>query len=256
MKIRLGTLMRRPASARTGAAASTPPYDDPDSARGYDLANHSHPANAVHSRFELGMVAALERANPGLSWLDVACGTGFHLRNAAGHMRRVGVDRAEAMLDIARRSEGHSATYHLRDGRNLSGLGRFDLVTSFWYGYVHQESVDEVLGLFAAMAGAVAPGGDLLIGICDPAGLMRGVRHRLASPINGELRISAVVWDYAESSGGTYRNCIAPHPELILEMLGPRFEEFRWRDYPVSEAAPGWQRRALHLRRPTMRATH
>lgn len=233
------------------------PYDNPDGAFGHDSVCHADPAIAVHSRFELEMVAELARANPGLSWLDVACGSGFHLRNAGGHMRRVGVDRVEAMLEIARGRPGHAATFHCRDARDLSGLGRFDLVTSFWYGYVHQESADDVLLLLSAMARAVGPGGDLLIGICDPAGLLRGVRHRFASPIrHGERRIDAIVWGYSESGGHECRNCIAPHPELILETLAPRFEECRWRDYPVSEVAPGWRRRALHLRRPTPRATH
>ena len=230
------------------------PYDDPEYAGGHDAAFHEDPANAAHSRFELEMVAELARERPGLSWLDVACGTGFHLGHAEGDMRRTGVDRSEAMLDVARRRAGHAAEFHCRDARDLSGLGRFDVVTSWWYGYVHQESVDEVLRLLAAMANAVAPGGDLLVGICDPAGLLRGVQHRLPSPIKpGELRIDAVVWSYSEGAGAEHRGCIAPHPELILETLAPRFEEFRWREYPVSDTAPRWRRCALHLRHPTSR---
>ena len=230
------------------------PYDDPEYAGGHDAAFHADPANAVHSRFELGMVTELASRKPGLSWLDVACGTGFHLANADGDMRRAGVDRAAAMLDVARRRPGHDAAFHCRDARDLSGLGRFDLVTSWWYGYVHQESVDEVLRLLAAMAGAVAPGGDLLVGICDPAGLLRAVEYRLPSPIKpAELRIDAVVWSYSEGGGAEHRGCIAPHPQLILEALAPRFEEYRWREYPVSDAAPRWRRCALHLKRPTSR---
>lgn len=230
------------------------PYDDPGYARRHDAVFHADRANAAHSRFELDMVAELAQGRPGLSWLDVACGTGFHLRNAAGHMRRVGVDRAKAMLDVARRRPGHAATFHRRDARDLSGLGRFELVTNFWYGYVHQDSVDEVLRLLASMADAVAQGGDLLVGVCDPAGLLRNVRHRLPSPIKpGALRIDAIVWSYSEGGGPEHRNCIAPHPELIMETLAPRFELHRWREYPVSESAPEWRRRALHLRRPTSR---
>ncbi|MDE0694913.1 MAG: class I SAM-dependent methyltransferase [Boseongicola sp.] len=232
------------------------PYDDPLYASGHDLVYHADPANAVHSRFELGMVAELARARPGLSWLDVACGTGFHLANAGGHMRRTGVDRSEAMLEVARRRPGHAATFHCRDARDLSGLGRFDLVTSFWYGYVHQESVDEVLRLLSSMAGAVAPGGDLLLGICDPASGLRKMPRAVDLPFGpGTMRIDAVVWSYSEGGKHEYRNCIAPHPELILETLAPRFEAHRWRDYPRSAARPRWQRGALHLRRPTSRET-
>lgn len=79
------------------------PYDDPEYAGGHDAAFHDDPANAVHSRFELEMVAELARERPGLSWLDVACGTGLHLANAGGDMRRTCVDRAQAMLDAAPR---------------------------------------------------------------------------------------------------------------------------------------------------------
>ena len=226
-------------------------YDDPDYASGYDAVYHADPANAVHCRFELEMVAALAAERPGMSWLDVACGTGFHLANAGGEMRRTGVDRAETMLEVARRRPGHAATFHCRDARDLSGLGRFDLVTSFWYGYVHQESVDEVLRLLSSMAGAVAPDGDLLLGVCDPAGGLRNMPRALELPFGpGTMRIDAVVWSYSEGGRYEYRNCIAPHPELILETLAPRFEEHRWRDYPRSTARPRWQRRALHLRRP------
>lgn len=231
-------------------------YDDPDYATGYDTVYHADPANAVHSRFELGMVEALACARPGLSWLDVACGTGFHLANAGGHMRRAGVDRAEAMLEVARRRPGHAATFHCRDARDLSGLGRFDLVTSFWYGYVHQESVDEALRLLSSMASAVAPGGDFLLGVCDPAGGFRKMPRAVQLPFGpGTMRIDAVVWSYSEGGRHEYRDCIAPHPELILEALAPRFEEHRWRDYPRSAARPGWQRTTLHLRRPTASAT-
>lgn len=231
-------------------------YDCPDYATGYDSVCHADPANAVHSRFELGMVEELASERPGLSWLDVACGTGFHLANADGHMRRTGVDRADAMLEVARRRAGHAATFHRRDARDLSGLGRFDLVTSFWYGYVHQEGVDEVLRLLSSMAGAVAPGGDFLLGICDPAGGLGKMPRTLQLPFGpGRMRIDAVVWSYSEGRRHEYRDCIAPHPELILETLAPRFEEHRWRDYPRSAARPGWRRKALHLRRPTGRAT-
>lgn len=241
-------------AARSETMAPSVPYDDPAYARGHDAVFRADPANAAHSGFELAMVEELAHERPGLSWLDMACGSGFHLRKAGGHMRRVGVDRAEAMLDVARQRPGHDAAFHCRDARDLSGLGRFDLVTSWWYGYVHQESVDEALRLLAAMAGTVAPGGDLLVGICDPAGLLRGVRHRLPSPIRpDEMRIDAVVWSYFEGGGAEHRNCIALHPELILETLAPRFEEYRWREYPVSAAAPDWRRRALHLRHPTSR---
>ena len=56
-----------------------------------------------------------------------------------------------------------------------------------------------------------------------------------------------MVWSYTEPGGGTFPEMIAPHPDLILETLGPIFRRYAWLDYPRTEGAPGWQRRALLL---------
>lgn len=232
------------------------PYDDPEYADGHDADFHADPANAVHSRFELGMIEELAGERSGLSWLNVACGTGFHLANAGGHMRRTGVDRAEAMLEVARRRPGRAATFHCRDARDLSALGSFDLVARFWCGCVHQESVDEVPQPLSSMASAVAPGGDFLLGVCGPAGGLGNMPRAVRPPFGrGTMRIDAVVRRHSERGRHECRDCIAPHPKLVLAALAPRLEERRWRDCPRSAARPGWQREALHLRRPTGSAT-
>ena len=224
-------------------------YSDPDFAAGYDKAYHATPVSALHSRFELGLVTeiALERCLD--SWLDVCCGTGYHLRLAAGNMRRIGVDREKAMLNTARTAQGHRADYHCRDGMDLSGLGQFGLVTCFGSGYIHQGGVRQALDLLLSMAGAVSTEGEMLLSINDPLGIFRNIGYRTPA-YGGEGRIMGFVWDYEEPDGGLYSGCVSPHPDLILETLAPLFREWRWVIYPISGEGLDWQRRALHLRKP------
>ncbi len=105
------------------------PYDSADYAAHYDDVYLLSGVNAGQTAFELAMVSRIAERHPSCSWLDVGCGTGYHLRNAVGPDRRVGVDRAQAMLDVAISRPGRTAGFHRRDGRDLASLGRFDLVT-------------------------------------------------------------------------------------------------------------------------------
>ena len=146
------------------------PYDDPGYAEAYDRLYLLSEANAGHTAFEIDTVERIVRQWTPCRWLDVGCGTGYHLKIAQGDMLRAGVDRSAAMLQQARRRPGPHTLLHLRDGRDLSGLGSFEPVTSFWYGYVNQDSLGDVLQLLAAMAGAVAAGGSMMLGICNPDG--------------------------------------------------------------------------------------
>ncbi|MGB2250621.1 MAG: hypothetical protein ACPH50_07240, partial [Candidatus Puniceispirillaceae bacterium] len=35
------------------------------------------------------------------SWMDVACGTGYELKNASGNISRYGLDQSSKMIDVA-----------------------------------------------------------------------------------------------------------------------------------------------------------
>ncbi len=56
-----------------------------------------------------------------------------------------------------------------------------------------------------------------------------------------------MVWSHTEPDGSLYPDMIAPHPELILEELGPMSDRHEWLEYPPPKTAPAWSRRALHL---------
>ena len=223
------------------------PYDDPGYAEAYDGVYLLSGANAGHTAFEIGTVERIARRWTPCRWLDVGCGTGYHLQIAQGDILRTGVDRAAAMLRQARGRPGPHTVFHLRDGRDLSGLGSFELVTSFWYGYVHQDSLRDVMQLLVAMAGAVSAGGAMMLGICNPNGRFDRLPRRSQVVYGAPARIDALVWSYTEPGGGAFPEMIAPHPDLILETLGPMFHRHAWLDYPVTEGAPGWKRRALLL---------
>ena len=235
---------------------TTAPYETADYAARYDESYLFSGFNRDQTAYAVGLLGKIARRRPGLRWLDAACGTGYHLRAAPGRSSRTGVDRSVPMLDVARARPGRNVQFHLGDVRQLGWLGPFDLVTNFWYGYIHQPSLDAVLEFFDSMVEAVAPGGELLMDICNPAGTFDRVPWGAESCYGPELFSDALIWSYRGLHGSEYRNCIAPHPGLILDRVGPRFASYRWRYYPIPDAAPEWQRRALHLRGKIAGANH
>lgn len=75
----------------------------------------------------------IERLPPGAHVLDLGCGSGLptamQLGEAGVHL--VGTDESEVMLRLARRRAPH-AEFLCRDMRDLSELGEFDAVVSFF----------------------------------------------------------------------------------------------------------------------------
>lgn len=99
--------------------------------------------------------------------------------------------------------------------------------------------------LLAAMAGATAPGGTVFVGICNPSGRFDRLPRRSPIVYVALAKVDAFVWSYNDQGGGQFAGMIAPHPDLILETLGPLFHRHAWLDYPVTQGAPGWRRRAF-----------
>jgi SAM-dependent methyltransferase len=94
-------------------------YQDPDLAQFYDLDNGWGP----------DLDYCLDFAKDAGSVLDLGCGTGQLAVRLAEGRTVVGVDPAEAMLEIARRRPGGRRVVWVRsDARNLRLGRRFDLV--------------------------------------------------------------------------------------------------------------------------------
>lgn len=163
------------------AARRQPLFD-----RWADLYDATYAAKGKDYRGEAARVLALarERLPEGgvRSLLDVACGTGEHLRWFREDLSVAGVDRSEAMLAVARRKLPGVPLE--RGDMTALGLGRrFDVVTCLFssVGYLADEA-----GLRAAirrMAEHLEPGGLLVV---EPA----LTPERLRPPRTSDLEFS------------------------------------------------------------------
>lgn len=171
------------------------------------------------------------------TWLDTACGTGYHLQNVEADVKRAGVDRSRQMLDAAYRDD---ITFYKRDiVKGLDDIGKYDLVSNLGYGYVHQKSLLDVLKFFESISNAVAIGGDLLIGHDNPGFWLP--RDNSESNTFGNVTLKAVIWDYYEDDTDTlYSDCISPHRNLIIETVGSAYEDIIDIELPTD-----WKKDAL-----------
>lgn len=251
------TVPGRSPGNEAGSVSPAFPYDRPGYAETHDGHYNLSTINRPHFEFECATVERLISERGVRSWCDLACGTGLHLRRVyAPHpVRRTGIDRSAAMLQVARNSAG--AVWVEADVRDLAATGAHDLVTAFWYGYIHQPSLDEVRRFLLSSSAQVAPGGAFLLGLCDPAGIFEDMLHGVPMVYESPMYIDAVVWRFTEPwEGDRFTDCIAPHPALIREWLEPRFGSVDTLHYPPSGGPKAnWRRKALlftdHRSRPS-----
>jgi SAM-dependent methyltransferase len=106
-------------------------------------------------------LAALIREHcPGAtSVLDVACGTGSHLRRLVEVFDRAdGLELSEAMCDIAA-AKVPAATVYRADMRDFDLSRTYDAVLCLCYSIGYSTSVAELRGTIARLAAHTAPGG-------------------------------------------------------------------------------------------------
>lgn len=122
--------------------------------------------SAEQTRSEVDAIVARTGLTPPATVLDVACGSGRHVVEFAGRGYDVtGVDVSNEALTHAARSasdKGVPITVHRRDMRDLSDLGRFDLILLLGnsLGYLPEPGLQQ---LIAALAAATKPGGWLVL---------------------------------------------------------------------------------------------
>jgi len=225
------------------------PYDRPGYAASYDGHYNLSAINRPHFDFEVATIERLIAERGVSSWCDVACGTGLHLRTVRTDrpIIRTGIDRSAAMLREARSGFDPALNLIEADIRDAPCASRHDLVTTFWYGYVHQESVGEVRAFLVSAASCVASGGTLLMPYCDPVHVFEVLPHRHDLAYGAPLHVDAIIWSFTEPwEGDAFTDCIAVHPELIVAWLGPLFERVEPLSYPVpGDAEVQWRRKAL-----------
>lgn len=115
----------------------------------------------------------------GRAWLDVACGTGRHLKSLQDRYSVSGVDLSAEMLRIARRRlPGIRLT--LADMRNFRLRERFDVISCLYSAIGHLKSERDLAATFANFAHHLKPGGVALVEPwIDPGDFRSGYVHLL-----------------------------------------------------------------------------
>lgn len=181
-----------------------------------------------------------------MTWLDVACGTGFFLSRFPG-IRREGLDLSPDMLRLARKVNP-GVTFHERSYLEPmpAWRDRWDLVSCMWYAYGYVSSIAELETLIANLATWTAPNGRCFVPLADPrliSGTDLPCDVQSASP--GRVSVTGILWSYAEEDPkSVHSHMFAPHVEWMEATFGRYFSAVELDTYPA--AFPGWgQRRAL-----------
>jgi SAM-dependent methyltransferase len=107
--------------------------------------------------------AVLARRPGAASLLDVACGTGEHLRHLRDRFEVAGLELSEHMAAIARTKLGPDVPIHAGDMRSFD-LGRtFDAVTCMFSGIGYARDELQLGRAISSMAKHLVPGGVLVI---------------------------------------------------------------------------------------------
>lgn len=177
-----------------------------------------------------------------MSWLDVACGTGYFLRNFPG-VARTGLDLSPGMLEQARigNPEVEFVQHDFRDPIK-EWVDRFSLVSCMWYAYGYVESMRELSQLIANLASWTAPSGTCFVPLADPDLLARQTipyHPEMGQP--GELFITGITWSFVENENAVHAHMLAPNLQFMVEQFGIFFEDVEVIRYP--QVAPGIGRR-------------
>jgi SAM-dependent methyltransferase len=180
---------------------------------------------------------------PGVSWLDVACGTGFFLRHFPG-VDRAGFDLSPAMLRLARQA---NPAIPLREHDFRDPVpewnNRWGLVSCMWYAYGFADSIGDLGKLIANLWSWTSMTGTCFVPLADPR-LITGVNLPYRAPTHnaGRVMITGILWSYIEDSiGAAHTHLLAPNIEFMVELFLQYFERVEVVRYPPAFA--GWEGR-------------
>jgi SAM-dependent methyltransferase len=140
-----------------------------------------------------GFATAITKHFPdATSLLDVACGTGEHLRYLGKWFSRVeGLDLSESMCEIAREKLS-DVVIHRADMRNFEISRRFDGIICPFSSIAHAGTVDGLNAAISCMARHLAPGGVLAVEpwlFPERLNGARPVGHSTAGPLSHDVVI-------------------------------------------------------------------
>lgn len=220
------------------------PYNIEDYAQNHDE-EYIFSYNTIgHVQYELTLIDKVLAVKN--SWCDVGCGTGHHLKHAGlNGVVKCGIDRAEAMLNVARSANSNS-TFIQQDLLELNVDTTYDLVTNFWYGYIHQNTIQDVQKFFLKMVELTSTDGDIIIAVCNPYYQFTDDNYRKIV-YNKIMTIDAIIWSAKwQNKPYEYMYNIAPHPLLILDWLSPYFKGYDRLFY--KDPANNITRQLIHLK--------
>ena len=179
----------------------------------------------------------------GATWLDVACGTGYFLKQFP-EVERAGIDLSPAMIERARKANpGVPITENDFRDPIPAWNNRWGLVSCMWYAYGLVDTVRDMIRLIENLASWTAAGGTCFVPLADPR-LITGVNlpYQAPSPNPGKVMITGILWSYVEDGGEkVHTHQLAPNIEFMVEQFEALFESVSIIRYPP--AFEGWQGR-------------
>lgn len=119
--------------------------------------------------------------NQGKHYLDLACGTGPHLRHFIDFgYTASGVDINQPMLDIAQ-TRCPEAQFMQQDMSTLHMVAQMDLISCFLYSLHYNQSIATLTNCIASVHRALKPGGMFCFNAVDKSTIdnRAGIKHRL-----------------------------------------------------------------------------
>ena len=225
------------------------PYNNWDVVRQYEARYLHHPNVSDETDFEIHTIKSVLSSEDYKSWCDVACGTGFHLRYTPSKkdITRVGVDRSQMMMDVHAREYHYKVDFVCDDVLQYEPDRKFDLVTNFWFGYSHQETLEAVGMFFDKMIDITAPGGSIILSFHNQWKIFDKIPLHDDEPMGGFFSFDAMVWSYEEPAApGCVYQCVVPHKQLIINHFRPFFGSANLIQYPEGSGPGG--REILYLK--------
>ncbi len=122
----------------------------------YSFKNNEEEAAMVHALIQE------HKRSPGDTLLDVACGTGKHLRFLSRHYRAEGLDLDSGMLEVARR-ENPGVGFHQGDMTSFDLARQFDVITCLFSSIGYARTLERMRQTVQTLARHLRPGGVLLV---------------------------------------------------------------------------------------------
>lgn len=189
--------------------------------------------------FELATLKQL--IQPGMRWLDLACGTGHFLSHFPDN-ERVGVDLSSAMITLAKEVNPGVTFHHQSFLETMPEWeNQWDVVSCMWYAYGLVDSIFQVEQLIGNIGRWTSPAGLCFVPLSDPTLVAQvNIPYQVFGPWPGEVHITGILWSYSEEGGKkVHAHQIAPQVEWMKEKFGQYFETIEIVKYPP--AMPGWE---------------